>query len=143
MLVLIVSGIMFFGEVFIFMVSFIVKEVQKMMVDIKGDWCFFVFLMMDGSLNDDWCKGLNDFKVVRIGVVVVCVVGYDVDISVFKEIIEIVVQFDIVDSLMIKVFFKWVSVSILVGSQKVEFSKKEVIGFEDLLLLLLEVNVVL
>ena len=43
----------------------------------------------------------------------------------------------------IKAFFKWVSASISVGSQKVESSKKEVIGLEDLPPPPPEVNVVL
>ncbi|HDN1263716.1 TPA: tellurium resistance protein TerY, partial [Escherichia coli] len=42
-----------------------------------------------------------------------------------------------------KAFFKWVSASISVGSQKVESSKKEVIGLEDLPPPPPEVNVVL
>ncbi|ORT39246.1 tellurium resistance protein TerY, partial [Escherichia coli] len=55
----------------------------------------------------------------------------------------IVVQLDTADSSTIKAFFKWVSASISVGSQKVESSKKEVIGLEDLPPPPPEVNVVL
>ncbi len=65
------------------------------------------------------------------------------DTSVLKEITEIVVQLDTADSSTIKAFFKSVSASISVGSQKVESSKKEVIGLEDLPPPPPEVNVVL
>lgn len=98
--------------------------------------------MTDGSPNDDWRKGLNDFKAARTGVVVACTAGHDADTSVLKEITEIVVQLDTADSSTIKAFFKWVSASISVGSQKVE-SSKEVIGLEDLPPPPPEVNVVL
>lgn len=69
--------------------------------------------------------------------------GHDADTSILKEITEIVVQLDTADSSTIKAFFKWVSASISVGSQKVESSKKEVIGLEDLPPPPPEVNVVL
>jgi uncharacterized protein YegL len=65
--------------------------------------------MTDGSPNDDWRKGLNDFKAARTGVVVACAAGHDADTSVLKEITEIVVQLDTADSSTIKAFFKWVS----------------------------------
>lgn len=52
--------------------------------------------MTDGSPNDDWRKGLNDFKAARTGVVVACAAGHDADTSVLKEITEIVVQLDTV-----------------------------------------------
>lgn len=105
--------------------SSIAKEVQKTTADTKGDWRPLVFLMTDGSPNDDWRKGLNDFKAARTGVVVACAAGHDADTSVLKEITEIVVQLDTADSSTIKAFFKWVSASISVGSQKVESSKKK------------------
>lgn len=100
------------------------QEVQKTTADTKGDWRPLVFLMTDGSPNDDWRKGLNDFKAARTGVVVACAAGHDADTSVLKEITEIVVQLDTADSSTIKAFFKWVSASISVGSQKVESSKR-------------------
>lgn len=96
----------------------------KTTADTKGDWRPLVFLMTDGSPNDDWRKGLNDFKAARTGVVVACAAGHDADTSVLKEITEIVVQLDTADSSTIKAFFKWVSASISVGSQKVESSKR-------------------
>lgn len=112
------------GEALSLTASSIAKEVQKTTADTKGDWRPLVFLMTDGSPNDDWRKGLNDFKAARTGVVVACAAGHDADTSVLKEITEIVVQLDTADSSTIKAF-KWVSASISVGSQKVESSKKK------------------
>ncbi|EQA4702387.1 vWA domain-containing protein [Escherichia coli] len=140
------SGTTSLGEALTLTASSIAKEVQKTTADTKGDWRPLVFLMTDGSPNDDWRKGLNDFndfKAARTGVVVACAAGHDADTSVLKEITEIVVQLDTADSSTIKAFFKWVSASISVGSQKVESSKKEVIGLEDLPPPPPEVNVVL
>ncbi|ELL9576592.1 VWA domain-containing protein [Escherichia coli] len=137
------SGTTSLGEELTLTASSIAKEVQKTTADTKGDWRPLVFLMTDGSPNDDWRKGLNDFKAARTGVVVACAAGHDADTSVLKEITEIVVQLDTADSSTIKAFFKWVSASISVGSQKVESSKKEVIGLEDLPPPPPEVNVVL
>ena len=121
------SGTTSLGEALSLTASSIAKEVQKTTADTKGDWR----------------KGLNDFKAARTGVVVACAAGHDADTSVLKEITEIVVQLDTADSSTIKAFFKWVSASISVGSQKVESSKKEVIGLEDLPPPPPEVNVVL
>lgn len=119
------------------------NEVQKTTADTKGDWRPLVFIMTDGSPTDDWRKGLSDFKAARTGVVVACAAGHAVETKVLQEITEIVLQLDTADSSSIKAFFKWVSASISVGSQKVESGKKEVIGLDDLPPPPPEVNVVL
>ncbi|MCU8005289.1 MULTISPECIES: vWA domain-containing protein [unclassified Shewanella] len=137
------SGTTSLGGALSLVASSIAKEVQKTTADTKGDWRPLIFLMTDGSPTDDWRKGLNDFKMARTGVVVACAAGHDADISVLKEITEIVLQLDTADSSTIKAFFKWVSASISVGSQKIESNKKEVIGLDDLPPPPAEVNVVL
>jgi uncharacterized protein YegL len=97
--------------------------------------------MTDGGPTDDWRKGLNEFKAAKK--VVACAAGHDADTDVLKEITEIVLQLDTADSSSIKAFFKWVSASVSVGSQKVDAGKKEVIGLDDLPPPPPEVNVVL
>ena len=97
----------------------------------------------DHVKTDDWSKGLNEFKAAKKGVVVACAAGHDADTGVLKEITEIVLQLDTADSSSIKAFFKWVSASVSVGSQKVDAGKKEVIGLDDLPPPPPEVNVVL
>lgn len=137
------SGTTSLGEALSLAARSITHEVQKTTADTKGDWRPLVFLMTDGSPTDDWRKGLNDFKTARTGVVVACAAGHDADTGILKEITEIVLQLDTADSTSIKAFFKWVSASISVGSQKIESNKKEVIGLDDLPPPPPEVNVVL
>lgn len=51
------SGTTSLGEALTLTASSIAKEVQKTTADTKGDWRPLVFLMTDGSPNDDWRKG--------------------------------------------------------------------------------------
>ncbi|ECT4856783.1 tellurium resistance protein TerY, partial [Salmonella enterica subsp. enterica serovar Typhimurium] len=48
------SGTTSLGEALSLTASSIAKEVQKTTADTKGDWRPLVFLMTDGSPNDDW-----------------------------------------------------------------------------------------
>lgn len=137
------SGTTALGEALSLTANRIDAEVQKTTAEAKGDWRPLVFLMTDGGPTDDWRKGLNEFKAAKKGVVVACAAGHDADTDVLKEITEIVLQLDTADSSSIKAFFKWVSASVSVGSQKVDAGKKEVIGLDDLPPPPPEVNVVL
>lgn len=107
-------------------------EVIKSTSDVKGDWKPLVFLMTDGNPTDDWQKGLNDFKKVKAGMVVACAAGPNADVSILKQITEVVVQLDTADSATIKAFFKWVSASVSSGSQKIETGLNEMAGLKDL-----------
>ena len=107
------------------------KEVQKSTAEVKGDWKPLVFLMTDGMPTDDWKRGLTELKKRKTGLLVACAAGRSIDTSVLKQITEIVVQLDTADSSTIKAFFKWVSASISMGSQKVE-TNKEVGGLSEL-----------
>lgn len=136
------SGTTALGEALSLTAECISREVQKTTAETKGDWRPLVFIMTDGSPTDDWRKGVGEFKAARTGVVVACAAGHAAETKVLQEITEIVLQLDTADSTTIKAFFKWVSASISVGSQKVE-AKKEVIGLDDLPPPPPEVNVVL
>ncbi len=118
-------------------------EVGKTTSEVKGDWKPLIFIMTDGVPTDDWKKGLDKLTKVRTGIIVACAAGQDADISVLKQITEVVVQLDTADSSTIKAFFKWVSASVSTGSQKVDQGQKEVIGLDDLPPPPPEVNVVL
>lgn len=107
------------------------KEVQKSTAEVKGDWKPLVFLMTDGMPTDDWKRGLSELKKRKTGLLVACAAGQSVDTTVLKQITEVVVQLDTADSSTIKAFFKWVSASISMGSQKVE-TNKEVGGLSEL-----------
>ncbi len=108
------------------------KEVAKTTADTKGDWKPLVFLMTDGDPTDDWRSGLAELRKRKVGTVVACGAGPNVKEATLKEISEIVVKLDTADSATIGAFFKWVSASIAVGSQKVESGGKEVTGLDDL-----------
>ncbi|MBK5071839.1 VWA domain-containing protein [Budviciaceae bacterium CWB-B4] len=140
---LVATGTTAFGEALSLLASSIENEVQKTTAEIKGDWRPLVFIMTDGAPTDDWRKGLADFKKARTGVVVACAAGQHADTSVLQEVTEVVLQLDTADSNSIKAFFKWVSASISVGSQKVDSGQKEVTGLDDLPPPPPEVNVVL
>ena len=107
-------------------------EVAKTTAEVKGDWKPLVFLMTDGEPTDNWKNGLADFQKQKFGMVVACAAGQGANTSVLKQITEVVVQLDTADSATIKAFFKWVSASVSMGSQKVEASGKEVTGLNEL-----------
>jgi len=107
-------------------------EVTRTTADVKGDWKPIVFLMTDGHPTDDWSAGLRELKQRKLGTVVACAAGLQGDQSILKEITDAVVRLDSADSATISAFFKWVSASISVGSQKVESAGKEVLGLADL-----------
>lgn len=108
------------------------KEVTKTTLEQKGDWKPLVFIMTDGEPTDDWQKGLAEFKKQKFGVVVACAAGQHANTSILKQITDIVVQLDTTDTSTIKAFFKWVSASISIGSQKIESSGHEVSGLSEL-----------
>ncbi len=137
------SGTTSLGGALSLLASSIEREVAKTTAEEKGDWKPLVFIMTDGEPTDDWNKGLEALKKVRTGVVVACAAGPGADTSVLKKITEVVVSLDTADDATIKAFFKWVSASVSVGSQKVDQGQKEVIGLSDLPAPPPEVNVVL
>lgn len=137
------SGVTALGDALDLVTKSIEKEVQKTTADTKGDWRPLVFLMTDGSPTDNWQSKLVKFKQAKIGVVVACAAGHDASTDVLKQITEIVLQLDTADINSIKAFFKWVSASISVGSQKIENNKKEITGLDELPPPPPEVNIVL
>lgn len=137
------SGVTALGDALDLVTKSIEKEVQKTTADTKGDWRPLVFLMTDGSPTDNWQSKLVKFKQAKTGVVVACAAGHDASTDVLKQITEIVLQLDTADINSIKAFFKWVSASISVGSQKIENNKKEITGLDELPPPPPEVNIVL
>lgn len=131
------------GEALALTAECINHEVARATAETKGDWRPLVFIMTDGAPTDDWQKGLEKFNSVKKGMVIACAAGSAVDTQVLQQITEVVLQLDTADSNSIKAFFKWVSASISMGSQKVESNLKEVIGLDDLPPPPPEVNVVL
>ena len=107
------------------------REVVKGSAEVKGDWNPVVFLLTDGMPTDDLRRGLDALKRIKTGVFVACAAGSSADTNTLKKITETVVSLDTADSTSIKSFFKWVSASISVSSQKIE-NGKEVMGISEL-----------
>ena len=107
------------------------REVVKGSAEVKGDWKPVVFLLSDGSPTDSISKGIADIKAVKTGIFVACAAGPHADTSTLKQITETVVSLDTADANSIKAYFKWVSASISVSSQKID-DKKEVSGLDEL-----------
>lgn len=107
-------------------------EVTKTTADTKGDWKPMVFLMTDGGPTDDWQTGLREFQQRKFGVVVACAAGSGANTAILQQITENVVMLDVADTASLSAFFKWVSASISMGSQKVENAGKEVTGLDEL-----------
>jgi uncharacterized protein YegL len=106
-------------------------EVQKSTADTKGDWKPLVFIMTDGEPTDTLSNGLAEFKKCKTGIVVACAAGSGANQMLLKQITEIVIALDTADTATISAFFKWVSASIGISSQKVD-SGKEVGGLDEL-----------
>lgn len=119
------------------------REVQKGSAEVKGDWKPVVFLLSDGLPTDDLQQGINALKAVKTGTFVACAAGSGADTDVLKQITESVVSLDTADANSIKAFFKWVSASISVSSQKVDLNKTDVGGLGELPPPPAELNIVL
>ncbi len=126
------SGTTALGEALSLASKSVDKEVSKTTLEQKGDWKPLVFIMTDGEPTDDWQRGLAEFKKQKFGVVVACAAGQHANTGILKQITDIVVQLDTTDASSIKAFFKWVSASISIGSQKIESSGQEVSGMSEL-----------
>lgn len=118
-------------------------EVHKSTAEKKGDWRPLVFIMTDGAPTDNWERGLEDFRKTKCAMVVACAAGQNAQTKILKKITDTVVSLDTADSTTIKAFFKWVSASISLGSQKVESSHQEISGLNELPPPPPEVNIVL
>ncbi|ATW43857.1 VWA domain-containing protein [Glaesserella parasuis] len=137
------SGVTAMGEALTLLADCINREVQKGSAEVKGDWKPVVFLLSDGLPTDDLQKGINAIHQVKTGTFVACAAGAGADTNVLKQITETVVSLDTADANSIKAFFKWVSASISVSSQKVDLNKKDVGGLNELPPPPAELNIVL
>lgn len=123
------------GQAFKVLADCISREVLIGSKDVKGDWKPIVFLMTDGEPTDNWQAGLTYLKQNhKLGLTVACGAGPSVNVNTLKTITECVVLLDTADENTIKAFFKWVSSTISVGTQKADagYIPGEVIGLGDL-----------
>jgi uncharacterized protein YegL len=108
------------------------QEVTKTTLNTKGDWKPLVFIMTDGEPTDDWQAGIEKFKQVKTGTVVACAASQDCDTYILKKITDNVIETDRIDRSTLENFFKWVSSSVAMASQKIELGKGEQGGLKDL-----------
>lgn len=137
------SGLTAMGDALSLLTDCIHREVVKGSAEVKGDWKPMVFLLSDGSPTDDLARGIQAVRQIKTGAFVACAAGPYADSETLKQITETVVSLDTADAASIRSFFKWVSSSISVSSQKVENGGKEVSGLDELPPPPPEVNVVL
>lgn len=125
------NGTTAMGEALSLLADCINREVVKGSAEVKGDWKPLVFLLSDGSPTDNLSKGIAAMKGVKTGTFVACAAGASADTATLRQITETVVSLDTADSSSIAAYFKWVSASISVSSQKIE-NGKEVSGLDEL-----------
>lgn len=125
------NGTTAMGEALSLLADCINREVVKGSAEVKGDWKPLVFLLSDGAPTDNLSKGIAAMKGVKTGTFVACAAGASADTATLRQITETVVSLDTADSSSIAAYFKWVSASISVSSQKIE-NGKEVSGLDEL-----------
>ncbi|MBF0233885.1 MAG: VWA domain-containing protein [Desulfamplus sp.] len=126
------QGITSLGAALKLLAEKIGQEVVKTTPEKRGDWKPLIFIMTDGAPTDDWQSGLKELKKIKTGIIVCCAAGNDARIDVLKQISEVVVELKTADTEAIKKFFQWISASISTTSKKVDLSKKDVSGLDEL-----------
>lgn len=126
------NGCTALGEALALLAKRVDTEVTKTTKEVKGDWKPLVFIMTDGEPTDDLNKGLAEFKKRKFGIVVACAAGQGANTDTLKKITENVVQLDTADGGTIKSFFKWVTASVTLGSEKVEQACQDITGLKEL-----------
>lgn len=108
------------------------REVTQGSAEVRGDWKPIIFLMTDGSPTDDLNAGIARLNQVKTGNVICCAAGPNADTNTLKSISEVVVHLDTADTNSIAAFFKWVSASVSHTSKKIDLTKSDDGGVEDL-----------
>ena len=115
------------GEGLTLTANCIINEVKKNTIDSKGDWKPLIFIMSDGVPTDDWKQGFEKLKAVKPGLIIPCSVGSIEAASVLKQLAEGIVHLPTADSATITAFFKWVTQSVSMSSQKVDSNQGDAV----------------
>lgn len=101
------------------------KEICKNSEVQKGDWKPYVFLMTDGMPTDSWESIADEFKSHKIANIIAFAAGPHANILNLKRITDILLKSEELSPGALKVFFQWMSQSILLTSKSVKVLKEE------------------
>jgi len=101
------------------------KEIRQNTEEQKGDWKPLVFLMTDGMPTDVWEGAADELKQQQNANVIAFAAGAHADIGHLKRMTDIVLKSEELSPGTLKVFFQWMSRSILHTSQSVQIITQE------------------
>lgn len=89
------------------------EEVHKSTPETKGDWKPLLFILSDGGYSGPIAKHISEFKKLKFGLVVACVVSSKKKVDIFQGITQNVIQISSINAISMELFFQWVSSSIV------------------------------
>lgn len=113
------------GSALVLLSDCIKEEVKKGSESHKGDWKPIVFIFSDGGASDNLQKGIETLQQVDTAQIIACAAGSKAKKEQLKKITPNVISLSNTDPESIRDFFKWVSVSIVTVSKKVDLTKHQ------------------
>jgi uncharacterized protein YegL len=111
------------------------REVVRTTAEQKGDFKPICFLLTDGEPTDSWEASADEVRTTVVGkkanvIAVAC--GPDVDLNKLRRITETVLVMKQAEPSSFSDFFKWVSASVSMASQKLETAGEQGMGLPNL-----------
>jgi uncharacterized protein YegL len=111
------------------------REVMRTTAEQKGDFKPICFLLTDGEPTDSWESEADQVRTTVVGkkanvIAVAC--GPDVDVNKLRRITETVLVLKQAEPAAFAEFFKWVSASVSMASQKLEGAGEQGVGLPNL-----------
>lgn len=112
------SGATFMGAALELLFECVDRDVRKSTADAKGDWRPLLFLMTDGSPSDlhAFRQAVPEVRKRNFGSIVACAAGPKAKRQHLLELTDCVVTLDTMDAVAFSSFFKWMTISVSVGS---------------------------
>ncbi len=114
------SGTTALGAALRLLKNCLAKEILANTTEQKADWKPLVFLMTDGLPTDLWEDIASELKQQPSVNLIAFATGPDADIQNLKQITDIVLKSEELSSGTLKVFFQWISRSILQTGKSVQ-----------------------
>jgi uncharacterized protein YegL len=118
------SGTTALGAALKILIDCLNTEVKKTTSEEKGDWKPLVYLLTDGAPTDDWKKYADELKAKRPGNIIAVACGSAADSSLLKSLTDNVLEMKSASPNDFAKFFKWVTQSVMLTSQKCGASKE-------------------